>query len=65
MESQAVFQAETQAKFFLLNWVPGLGQLGLLVQEGEDPLRLGLHQIDAILENPIIDPITSRNNSTR
>ena len=23
MESQAVFQAETQAKFFLLNWAPG------------------------------------------
>ena len=31
-----------------------LGQLGLLVQQGEDALRLGLHQVDAVLRS-IID----------
>ena len=35
--------------------VARLGQLRLFVQQGEDPLRLGLHQIDAILKKPIID----------
>ena len=36
--------------------VARLGQLRLLVQEGEYPPRLGLHEIDAILR-PIIDSI--------
>ena len=50
MESQSISQAKNQAKTFLLNWAPDLGDVAVTVEQGVVHLVAGPRPVEGLVD---------------